>query len=107
MADYKIGQMLTVSKDIELGGFWGEKKLVKKGAKIWIGADKLAHHRDGSIQPLAVDSTVEGYDDKGITERIFAQLVTEFPLQEFCEENEIDSEEIKTSIEWALNELGI
>ena len=30
MADYKIGQMLTVSKDIELEGFLGNKKLVKK-----------------------------------------------------------------------------
>ena len=107
MENYKIGQMLTVSKDIELEGLWGNKKLVKKGTKIWIGADKLAHYRDGSIQPLAVDSTVEGYDEKGIMERIFAQLATDFPLQEFCEENEIDSEEIKTSIMWALDELGI
>lgn len=107
MADYKIGQMLTVSKDIELGGFRGDKKLVKKGTKIWIGADKLAHYRDGSIQRLAEDSTVEGYDDKGIMERIFAQLATDLPLREICEEYEIDSEEIKTSIEWALDELGI
>ena len=58
MADYKIGQMLKVSADVELKDFLGGKALVNKGTKIWIGADNLAHYQDGSIQCLAEGSTV-------------------------------------------------
>ena len=113
MADYKIGQMLKVSADVELKGFFGDKKFIKKGTKIWIGADKLAHYQDGSIQRLAEDSTVKGYDDRGITEKIFAQLKTDLPIDEFCAEHKdedgigICSEDIKESIQYALDELGI
>lgn len=107
MTDYKIGQMLTASKDIELEGFLGNKKVVKKGTKIWIGADKFAHYQDGSIQCLSEDSTVKGYDTEGIAERIFLQLSAHFPLEDFCEEYEVDSEDIKEAIEWALDELGM
>lgn len=107
MANYKIGQMLTVSKDIELEGFSGNKKVVKKGTKIWIGADEFAHYRDGSIQRLPEDSTVKGYDTEGIVERIFLQLSAHSPLEDFCEEYEVDSENIKETIEYALDELGM
>ena len=107
MANYKIGTMLRVKADVELKDFLGDKTLVKKGTKIWIGADNLAHYQDGSIQPLAEDSTVKGYDTKGITERIFAQLNTDFPLDEMCEEYEIELKDIKESIKYALEELGI
>ena len=113
MANYKIGTMLIVSADVELKDFFGDKTLVKKGTKIWIGADNLAHYQDGSIQCLAEDSTVRGYDDRGITERIFTQLKTDFPLAEMCEEYKdedgigIGYEDIKESIQYALDELGI
>ena len=59
------------------------------------------------------DSTVKGYDDRGITERIFAQLKSDFPLDEFCASHKdkdgigICSEDIKESIQYALDELGI
>ena len=106
MANYKIGTMLRVSADVELKDFLGDKTLVKKGTKIWIGADNLAHYQDGTIQPLSEDSTVKGYDTKGIAERIFAQLNTAFPLDEMCEEYEIKFEDIRDSIEYALEELG-
>lgn len=113
MANYKIGEMLIVSADVELKDFLGDKTLVNKGTKIWIGADNLAHYQDGTIQPLAEDSTVKGYDDRGITERIFAQLKTDLPLDEFCVEHQnkdgigIGYEDIKESIQYALDELGI
>lgn len=69
MANYKIGQMLKVSADVELKDFLGDKTLVKKGAKIWIGADGFAHYQDGTIQPLSENVTVKGCDAKGITEK--------------------------------------
>ena len=112
MVNFKIGTMLIVSADIELKDSFGDKTLVKKGTKIWIGADNLAHYQDGSIQRLPEDSTIEGYDGRGITERIFAQLKTDLPLAEMCEEYKDEDgvgigEDIKESIQHALKELGI
>ena len=107
MADYKIGQMLKVSADVELKDFLGDKTLVKKGTKIWIGADNLAHYQDGTIQPLSKDSTVEGYSTKGITEKILLQLKADLPFDEMCDEHEVDFGGVRDSIEYALEELGI
>ena len=99
MTNYKIGEMLIVSADVELyKGFSGDKTLVKKGTKIWIGADNLAHYQDGTIQCLSEDSTVKGYDTKGIAERILLQLKADFPF---------DGTSVRDSIEYALEELGI
>ena len=112
MANYKIGSMLIVSTDVELKDFFGDKTLVKKGTKIWVGADNLAHYQDGTIQPLPENVTIKGYDDRGITERIFAQLKTDLPLAEMCEEYKDEDvvgigEDIKESIKYALDELGL
>ena len=107
--------MMTLYANVELKDFLGNKTLAKKGTKIWIGADNLAHYQNGSIQPLPENVTVNGYDDRGITERIFTQLKTDFPLlEEFCMKYKdkdgiriISSEDIKESIQYALDELGI
>ena len=107
MANYKIGTILRVKADVELKDFLGDKTLVKKGTKIWVGADKFAHYQDGSMQCLAEDSTVEGYDAKGIADRILAQLKTDLPLDEMCEEHEVKVADIRDSIEYALEELGM
>ena len=104
--------MITLYADVELKDFLGNKTLEKKGTKIWIGADNLAHYQGGSIQPLPENVTVKGYDDRGITERIFAQLKTDLPLVEMCKEYKDEDgvgigEDIKESIQYALEELGI
>ena len=45
MADYKIGQILTSTEDVEIEkALSGEKVIIPKGNKVIIGADKLAHH---------------------------------------------------------------
>lgn len=103
MADYKIGEMFIVSADVELKDFLGDKQLVKKGTKIWIGADNLAHYQDDTIQRLPENSTVKGCDAKGITEKILLQLKVDFSF----DEHEIDFGCIRDSIEYALDELGI
>ena len=112
MVNFKVGEMMTLYADVELKDFLGNKTLAKKGTKIWIGADNLAHYQDGSIQPLPENVTVKGYDDRGITERIFAQLKTDLPLVEMCKEYKDEDgvgigEDIKESIQYALDELGI
>ena len=107
--------MMTLYADVELKDFLGNKTLEKKGTRIWVGADGLAHYQNGSIQSLPENVTVNGYDDRGITERIFTQLKTDFPLlEEFCIKYKdkdgiriISSEDIKESIKYALYELGI
>lgn len=108
MANYKIGQMLKVSADAELKDFFGDKQFVKKGTNIWIGADKLAHYQDGTIQSLPENVTVKGYDTKGIAERILLQLKTDFSLWGICDEHDkVDFGNMRDSIEYALEELGI
>ena len=100
MANYKIGEMLIVSADVELKNFLGDKTLVNKGTKIWVGADEFVHYQDGTIQPqpLPENSTIKGYDIKGIAERILLQLKSDFPF---------DRKSVRDSIEYALEELGI
>ena len=58
MADYKIGQILTSTEEVEIEkALSGEKVKIPKDNKVIIGADKLAHHiRNGFIQPLAEGS---------------------------------------------------
>ena len=107
MANYKIGTMLTVSADVELEDFLGDKTLVNKGTKIWIGADNLAHYQDGTIQRLSEDSTVKGYDAKGIAEKILLQLKADLLFDEMRDEHEVDFGVVRDSIEYALEELGI
>ena len=112
MVNFKVGEMMTLYADVEFKDFLGDKTLAKKGTKIWVGADGLAHYQDGTIQPLPENSTIKGYDDRGITERIFAQLKTDLPLAEMCEEYKDEDgvgigEDIKESIQHALKELGI
>ena len=105
MVNFKVGEMMTLYADVEFKDFLGAKTLAKKGTKIWVGADNLAHYQNGSIQSLPENVTVKGYDDRGITERIFTQLKTDFPLfEEFCMKYKdkdgiriISSEDIKES----------
>ena len=98
MVNFKVGEMMTLYADVELKDFLGNKTLAKKGTKIWIGADNLAHYQGGSIQSLPENVTVQGYDTKGIAERILLQLKADFPF---------DRISVRDSIEYALEELGI
>ena len=109
MLKYKIGQILTSSRDVDVEkALSGEKVVIPKGNKIIIGADKLAHHiRDGMIQPLADGSEVEGYDAAGIAEYILICLKAHLPITEWMEDYEISKNEIIEEIEYALDEIGM
>ena len=106
---YKIGQILTSNRDVEVEkALSGEKVVIPKGNKIIIGADKLAHHiRDGMIQPLADGSEVEGYDDTGIAEYIFICLKSHLPICEWMQDYEITKKDIIEEIECALDGIGM
>ena len=107
MADYKIGQILTSTEDVEIEkALSGEKVKIPKGNKIIIGTDKFAHHiRNGFIQPLAEGLTVEGYDNTGIAEYLYIVLRNHLPIDEFMEGYEITKQEIINEIECALDEI--
>ena len=50
---------------------------------------------------------MEGYDTEGIAERIFIHLAAIFPLQEIGEMYEIEANDVKEEIKYALEELGM
>lgn len=107
MADYKIGQILLLKEDVEIEkALSGEKVKIPKGNKIIIGADKLAHYiKNGYIQPLAEESTIEGYDTAGIAEYLYIVLKNHFPLNEIMEDYKITKQEVINEIEYALDEI--
>jgi hypothetical protein len=107
MTEYKIGQILTSKFDTEIElALSGEKVKIPKGNKIIIGADKFAHHiKDGRIQPLGNDATVNGYDNTGIAEYLYIVLKNHFPIEEMMEDYEISKKYFVDEIECALDEI--
>lgn len=105
---YKVGQLLVAKNDIPIEmALSGETKVVRKGSKVIIGADKLAHHFDGCIQSLSKDTTVEGHDATGLAEWIMNCLHNAIPcLTEALEDYEVNAEEVQSAIESALEEVG-
>lgn len=103
---YNIGQILTVKEDVTLEGL-GTKKTVKKGSKIYIGADNLAHHRDGTIQPLGENTEVKGYSVNGLADFIWLYIRNHTPVEEeLLAEYGETPDCIKNAIMDALEELG-
>lgn len=105
MDKYTVGQVLTVKEDTEMEGCFGTPKSVKKGSKIFIGADKLAHHLDGTLQP--VQSEIEGFSVEGLAEWIWNHLTVELPLKEALSDYDVTPDEFKTKVADALEELGM
>lgn len=106
---YKIGQILTSNRDVEVEkALSGEKVVIPKGNKIIIGADKFAHHiRDGMIQPLSDSSEVKGYDSSGLAEYIYICLKAHLPIDDWMEDYDISKDDIVEEIEYALDEIGL
>lgn len=105
---YKIGQILTSKADVEVEmALSGEKKVIPKGNKIIIGADKFAHHiRNGMIQPLGEDAEVKGYDAEGLAEYLYIWLKNHFPIDEMLENYDEEKEKFVAELECALDEIG-
>ena len=104
---YKIGQILTSNRDIEVEKMFGEKVIILKGNKIIIGADKFAHHlKDGMIQPLQEGIIVDGYDTEGIAEYLTKKLSAIFPLEEMLEDYDIEKARFEEEIDFLLDDIG-
>ena len=112
MIKYNIGQMLTLSKDVELQGMLSDsKKVKKKGTKLFIGADKklpMAMFLDGDINLLDKENTeIDGYSVDGLSEYIYIWLENRFPIGEMLEDYDGTKKEFKEVIADALEELGM
>ena len=105
---YRIGEILVTKEDTELTSAISETKtIVRKGTRIMIGADKLAHHfGTGIIQPLQDGDEVSGYNTDGIAKAIIYHLEAHFPLEEMFEDYDIDEEGFKDEIDFALSEYA-
>lgn len=104
---YNIGQMLTANKDIEVEMLFGEKRIIKKGTRIYIGANNFAHYTDGTIQPLGENAEVSGYSVTGLADFIWLYIRNNTPINEDMLEDYDESPEcVKEAIMDALEELG-
>lgn len=105
---YNIGQVLVANRDIEIERCLGTKDIIKKGTKLYIGADNFAHHKDGTIQPIGDNIEIKGYSVSGLADFIWLYirnntLVNEDLLKEYDETSDC----IKEAIMDALEELGM
>lgn len=105
---YKIGQILKTTADTEIEkALSGEKEVIKKGTKIIIGADNLAHYiRSGMIQSLGDNTEVKGYDAEGISRFIVMYLDSQINLEEMLDGRNMTMDEFAEEIECALSEMG-
>lgn len=105
---YNIGQILTVNKDIEIERCFGTKDIIKKGTRIYIGADNFAHHRDGTMQPLGDNTEVKGYSVSGLADFIWLYIRNYTPVNEYVLEDYDETPNcVKNAIMDALEELGM
>lgn len=105
---YNIGQILTANKDIEIERCLETKDIIKKGTKIYIGADNFAHHRDGTIQPLGEHIEVKGYSVSGLAEFIWLYIRNNTPInEELLADYDETPDCMKEAIMDALEELGM
>lgn len=104
---YNIGQISTAKEDVELEGCLGTKKTIKKGTKIYIGADNFAHHRDGTIRSLGDNAEVKGYSVSGLADFIWLYIRNFTPIDEDVLEDYDETPDcVKNAIMDALEELG-
>lgn len=97
-----IGEVFFTKEDIEL-----ENKTVKKGSKVYIGADGFAHHKDGIIQRLDENSEIKGYSVNGLADFIWFYIRNNTIInEELLEDYDESPDCIKEAIMDALDELG-
>lgn len=104
MEKYNIGQRLIVNEDVEREGCFGTKGILRKGTRMYVGADKFIHFLDTSMMPTT--TPIEGYSVKGIAEFVYEMLSRELPLDDMLDDYDLEPVELKIKIADALEELG-
>lgn len=108
-AMFKYGQLMVSNQDIVIEKVLsGDKVTIPKGSRVVVGFDGLAHHLDnGFIQPFAKNCILAGFSSSGIIEVIQNCLFSHFPIKEMCEDYEIDPDDIRKELIYALDEIGL
>lgn len=111
MEKYNIGQILTLTEDMEVGGqLSGDKAVLKKGTRGWVGASTkhpMLYLQNGKILLLDRDAVIEGFSVKGLAEWIYNKMLFYFPLAEFFEDYDIEKQEFLDTIAEAMEELDM
>ena len=103
---YNIGEILTIKDDTQVEGIFGDKKNIKSGTKLYIGADKFTHMLNGMMSPIE-DGDIEGYSVEGIADFIYNFVSNRLPIDDMLEDYDIEVKDFKEHIEDALEELGM
>ncbi len=103
---YGIGQMLQYENDEEVERCFGKKELIKKGTRVFAGADGFCHYLNGNMQKFA-DVKIEGYSVSGLSEWIYIFLRNRFEIDEMLDNYEQEPSDFKEEIMNALEELGM
>lgn len=105
---YNIGQVLTAQRDIEFEKAFGEKEIVKKGTKVYVGADNFVHYSNGDIQNLDKNAEVKGYSVSGLADFIWMYIQRWTNIdEEVLEIHNETMDSVKEAIIDALEELGM
>lgn len=108
--EFSIGDVFEVTETYKgKSVLSNEEVTIPEGEKVIIGADKLAHHiSSGMISPIGEDSTVEGYNAKGIANYIclFLRSHLAFDLDEMLNEYDHTINDLADEIQYALQEIG-
>ncbi len=103
---YGIGQMLQYEEDNEIERCFGKMETIKKGTKVFVGADGFCHYLNGNLQRFA-DVEIKGYSVSGLTEYLYLWLRNKFEIDEMLDDYELESRDFKEEIMSALEELGL
>lgn len=108
---YGIGQILTITQDVETyRAFCDKPEVIKKGTKVVVGANGFVRYQDGSIQKLGDDIEVSGYSTEGLASFLLDYLCRNvYGFSEMLEEwnDDVTDESLKENIADALEELGM
>lgn len=110
MKIYNIGQVLEYKEDVEVEKALGTKETIKKGTKVFIGADrngKFAHYLNGNIQPIGNNAEVKGYSVTGLAMWIYEYVSRRMPIDEMLEDYENTPLDLMREIADALEEIGM
>lgn len=103
---YGIGQMLQYEEDDEVERCFGKKEIIKKGTKVFVGADGFFHYLNGNLQKFADIETV-GYSVSGLAEYLYIWLRNKFEIDDMLDDYEQEPSDFKEEIMNALEDLGM
>lgn len=106
---YSIGQKIVVKEDFDIKTILSNADMtVKEGDMGFINSKGCLHLLSGKGRGKIVSMgniSVKGYDNDNIANLIFKRLQSEYGIQDFLEENEIEIKDFKDSIWDILSDI--